>query len=324
MKNKKVSVIIPVKEINEYILESIPYLLNQSYKDFEVIIFPDKANKESIDKRIKVIETGNIGPAEKRDLALKYSKGEILAFIDDDAYPKENWLENALENFWDENVAAVGGPNLTPKRNNSFQKASGFALSTFLVSGSVAYRYKKTKRKEIDDFPSCNLFIRKNIFEEVGGFDSKYWPGEDTKLCLEIIKRGKKIIYDPEVVVYHHRRRKLIPYLKQIFSYSKHRGYFAKKFSGNSLKLAYFVPSIFLIALIFGPLLFLINEFLFKIYSYFLLYYIFWLIFDSLIGKLSGFNFLKIAYTIFFTHIIYGIGFIMGLSKKNLISELRK
>lgn len=320
----KVSIIIPVKEINDYVLESVQYLLNQTYKNFEIIIFPDKKNKKFKDKKIKIIETGKKGPAEKRDLALKYATGKILAFIDDDAYPEKDWIEKALINFEDHSIGAVGGPNLTPERSNKFQKNSGFALSTSIVSGHAAHRYKKDKRKEIDDFPSCNLFIRKDIFEEVGGFDSTYWPGEDTKLCLEIIKLGKKIIYDPKVVVYHHRRKDLNSYLKQIYSYAKHRGYFAKKLDKNSLKLAYFVPSLFLISLFVGPFLFLISKIISFAYLGMLGIYFLLIIFISLKGWAKGFGFFGVMKIIFLTHIIYGFGFILGLLNKNLRNKLRK
>jgi len=325
MKNKiKFSVIIPVKEINEYIYKSIPHLLGQSYKNFEIIILPDENNKRFEDRRIRIIKTGKIGPADKRDFALKYAKGEILAFIDDDAYPEKNWLEKGLRNFERKEVAAVGGPNLTPENNSKFQKASGYALSTFFVSGSVNYRYKKDKKREIDDFPSCNLFVKKDIFKEISGFDSSYWPGEDTKLCLEIIKKGKKIIYDPEVVVYHHRRKNLNSYLKQIFSYGLHRGHFAKKGDKNSLKLIYFVPSLFLIGLFLGPILFLLKKMVFTTYLFILIIYLILLSLVSLKGKLKGYGFFKVICIIFFTHVIYGFGFIIGLLKKNLKSKLRK
>ena len=247
-----------------------------------------------------------------------------MAFIDDDAYPKKDWIEKGLINFKDKSVGAVGGPNLTPEKDNKFQKNSGFVLSSSFVSGSVGYRYKKAKRKEIDDFPSCNLFLRKNIFEEIGGFDSNYWPGEDTKLCLKIIKLGKKIIYDPKVIVYHHRRKDLKSYLKQIFSYSKHRGYFAKKFDKNSLKLAYFIPSLFLISLFVGPFLFLINKTISLIYIFVLGIYLLLLILISFKGKIKGHGFFGVMKIIFLTHIIYGFGFILGLLKKNLERKLRK
>lgn len=75
------------------------YLLEQTYKNFEVIILPDSFSNEEIDleifkdKRIKIIETGNIPPALKRAKGVEISKGEILAFLDDDTYPEKIGLK---------------------------------------------------------------------------------------------------------------------------------------------------------------------------------------------------------------------------------------
>ena len=82
---QKVSIIIPVRKINDYIRECVSYILNLDYEDFEILIFPDVGADEKFEKT-RIIPTGPVGPAEKRDLALKYAEGEILAFLDDDAY----------------------------------------------------------------------------------------------------------------------------------------------------------------------------------------------------------------------------------------------
>jgi glycosyltransferase involved in cell wall biosynthesis len=63
---------------------------------------------------ISIIPTGPLKPSDKRDIALKHAKGQILAFLDDDAYPVKEWLKAALVNFSDPEVAAVGGPAVTP------------------------------------------------------------------------------------------------------------------------------------------------------------------------------------------------------------------
>jgi len=68
-----------------------------------------------------------------------------------------------------------------------------------------------------------------------------------------------KIIYDPEVLVWHHRRELFWPHLKQIGNYALHRGKFAKEFPETSLRLSYFVPTIFLVFLIAGTLLSLLE-----------------------------------------------------------------
>lgn len=145
----KVSIIIPVKEINHYIRESIPYLLNLNYDDYEILILPDFYKEKMIflnSEKIKVIESGRTGPAEKRDLGAKEAEGKILAFIDDDAYPKKDWLRKVVRNF-KANIVAVGGPAITPLNDSLRQKASGIVFETLTGGGGMDYRYKPKKKK---------------------------------------------------------------------------------------------------------------------------------------------------------------------------------
>ena len=101
-----------------------------------------------------------------------------------------------------------------------------------------------------------NLIVRKSTFERVGGFDSSFWPGEDTLFCLKIIKEvGLKILYVPDLVVWHHRRSGLAKHLRQIGNYGKHRGYFAKRYPETSLRVKYFIPTLWLIFVLMGLVL---------------------------------------------------------------------
>jgi len=318
----KFSIIIPVKEINEYIRNFTPRILEQTYKNFEIIILPNEKPKSGFSlAKTRIIPTGNVGPAEKRDLGAKAAHGEILAFIDDDAYPDREWLEITSRHFQKETIAGVGGPQLTPPESNYFQKTSGYVLSSWIVSGDQFHRYKKGKLKECYDLPSCNLFIRKEAFLKIGGFDTSFWPGEDTKLCLDIKKLGK-IIYDPEIIVYHHRRKNLKGYAKQIFSYATHRGHFMKKYPDTSLKPSYLVPTLFILGLITGGLLSIINPIIKIVYFSVLGIYSLLLIIESLRTS-KGKHFFSFIGLSFLTHLIYGWGILRGLMKKKLKSKLR-
>ncbi len=189
----KIDIIIPVKQINHYIQELIPSLLNLDYEHFGVIILPDLLDSFAhtlTSPLIRIIPTGSIGPAQKRNMALKHSNADILAFIDDDAYPRGDWLRNAVRHFDSSEVAAVGGPAVTPPDNSFFQRVSG-AVFLSIVGGGHPERYWPIGgEREVDDWPSVNLFVRKDVFQKIGGFSANYWPGEDTKLCLDIVKPG--------------------------------------------------------------------------------------------------------------------------------------
>jgi cellulose synthase/poly-beta-1,6-N-acetylglucosamine synthase-like glycosyltransferase len=223
------------------------------YPNFEVMVLPDEDVGAELIPGAECVPTGSMGPSEKRDLAAERATGEILAFIDDDAFPVPDWLSHAIPLFEDDNVGAVGGPAVTPPSDSLLLQASGAVYGSLLGGGPHSYRYIPGKPREVDDYPSCNLLVRKSTFDEVGGFDSEYYPGEDTKLCLSITKDlGKLILYEPRALVYHHRRNIFRGHVKQVANYAKHRGYFVKKFPETSLRLNYFLPSMLVIGLIVG------------------------------------------------------------------------
>ncbi|MDD5476671.1 MAG: glycosyltransferase [Candidatus Omnitrophica bacterium] len=323
-----VSIIIAVKTWQKNLEECVAKCLELDYPDFEIIILPDKAFARGLSPKgavpIKVIPTGNLKPADKRDIGSKHAKGEIIAFIDDDAYPVKDWLKSAIVNFSDPEVAAVGGPAITPPDDTLSQQASGKIYSSLMVSGNFVYRYVPKVKRTVDDLPSCNFIVRKDVIEELGGFNTSFWPGEDTKLCLDIAhKLGKKIIYDPAVLVFHHRRTVFMAHLKQIANYALHRGYFVKKFPETSLKLSYFIPSIFVAGLIFGPVVGLLS------YPAKLLYLVCAVLYLTIvfISSLSGTRDyprrgLSLSFMVFsgivLTHITYGIFFIKGLLARGL------
>lgn len=315
---KKVSIIIPVREINDYIREAIPHHLQLDYPDYEILIFPDEPSKETFPKT-RIIPSGKTGPAEKRDMALKYAQGEIIAFIDDDAYPRSDWLKNAIAHFDDQSVGAVGGPAVTAENDGILRQASGKVYESVLCSGGYTYRYVPGKLMDAEDLPSVNLIVRKDVFAQVGGYDSNFYPGEDTKLCLDIIKVAeKRIIYDPDVLVYHHRRKLFKQHLKQSNNYALHRGYFAKVLPDTSRKFVYFVPSLFVLGLVVGPLLALLFPPLWYVYFAVLLLYSILLIGSTLYPKDVRVWGLAVA-GVFLTHVGYGIGFVRGLLSKELI-----
>ncbi len=319
MKQPLVSIIIPVKKINDYLRqETVPAILKQTYQDFEIIILPDRLSKEKF-KKTKIIATWpKRGPADKRDIGAKKAKGEILAFLDDDSYPDKNWLKEAVKVFQeDKRIAGVGGPSLTPPQDNLYQKASGYVWSTWLGSGGAGtYRCAVHPRKEIDDFPTVNLLVRKKDFWAVGGFDSHFWPGEDTKLCLDLTKKlDKKIIYDPKVLVYHHRREVFGSHLKQISRYAIHRGHFARILPETSFRLGYFIPTFFILGLIAGAFLAWLNPWVKMVYWLVLAFYFLALCLTSLQVYLQERE-VRVAFlvipSIFITHLIYGVLFIKG------------
>lgn len=318
----RVTVVIPVKEINGYVMESSSRMKALDYANFEVIILPDRDSGVKAGNA-RIIASGETGPASKRDIALSHAEGSIIAFLDDDAYPHRSWLRNAVRHFKDPGVAAVGGPAVTPLSDSRLQRASGAVFSSRLVSSRYVYRYVPTTLQEVDDFPSVNFLVRKEVLLKLGGFDTEYWPGEDTKLCLDITKRLKmRIVYDPEALVYHHRRPLFRAHLRQVSRYAFHRGLFARVLPDTSLRPGYFVPAAFLVFIITGPFFSIFSNTALVVFSSVIALYLSLLIASS-VSVLSEDKDVLIALMtgpgIFLTHVAYGYYFLRGLlSRKRM------
>jgi glycosyltransferase involved in cell wall biosynthesis len=315
----KFSVIIATRNVSAFLRESFSHLKQLDYKNFEVITITDDPIKNDFnldDKFIFITSNGSGNPSIKRNLGAKKATGDVLVFLDDDAYPTKNWLTEADKLFSDPNLYALGGPAMTPTDAGFQEELSGRVLESWMASGGTTYRHRPSSEREIDDYPTVNLFVRKSAFDKVGGFDIEFWPGEDTKLCLDLIKsNGRNFKYNPNPQVYHHRRTDFLGHLKQISRYGRHRGQFARIFPENSRVLGYFIPSLFILGLVLGPLVFTLVPILKPVYSMTVSLYLAFLLIEALRQKNIKFG-LAVAPGIFFTHLIYGTNFIVGFIKR--------
>jgi len=317
--SKKISVVIPLYFLHKRFIQDFQKFFELDYPDYEIIVVIDKGlsfKQESV--KVLCTDKKKTSPAEKRDLALKEASGEILAFIDDDAYPAEDWIRNAIKYFDDENVGAVGGPGLTPPEDSFLMRSGGLCYESIFGSGVYQYRFTKGKPRTVDDLTAYNLFIRKSVLLKTGGYASTYYGGEDTKLCIEITKLGKLILYTPEVIVYHHMRPLFYRHLWQIGNIGLHRGYFVKRYPVTSRRISYFLPLIISAGFFTGLVLsffrtdiapFFFGAFLLILGVAFI---------DCLIRSKNIIMSIFATIGIFLMHIVYGMNFIRGLLKGEL------
>lgn len=251
-----VSIVIAYPARTRYLDQALAGIAAQTYRHYEVILLPDEAGGQPWPEPLREIPTGRLRPAEKRNRGIAEARGSIIVFLDDDAYPAPDWLERALVYFTIPNVVGVGGPGVTPPDDPFMARMSGEVFACPLVSGSARHRYEPERVLDVDDFPSCNLFVTAAALRQAGGFRVDYWPGEDTLLCLDLVHtHGGRLLYDPRALVYHHRRRLFLPHLRQVGRYGLHRGLFARRFPQNSQRIAYWLPSLFVLGLAAGAAL---------------------------------------------------------------------
>ena len=322
------SIIIPVKSINDYVRETVPHIQRLAGPQWELMVIPneEEPNEWPGDGRIRVFPSGRVGPAAKRDMGAAQACGEVLVFLDDDSYPEPNLLEVATRYFSDPEVIALGGPGITPPSDAFWQRVSGAVFLSRFTGGAPERYIPVGIARQMDDWPSVNLLVRREAFLAVGGFDCNYWPGEDTKLCLKLKQTGKKLIYVPEMAVWHHRRAGLSAHLKQVGAYGMHRGYFARHYPETSFRLKYFIPTAFALFVLLSLVAFWISAAPAELFTFgWGLYSIALLagLFGIMKYETPPVAFASLVY-VPITHFYYGVQFIRGFFKQGeLVSRLR-
>lgn len=177
--------------------------------EVEILVYVDDATgSEHLAGRAKVTETGPVTIAEKRNRGAADSNAEFLAFIDSDAYPVSDWLDNAVGFLRaHREYAAVGGPNVSPPDEPTGERWVGLAHNSFLVAGWWRYRRDPSAdEREVGALPSCNLVVRAADYRAVGGMNERLFTAEDTDFCRRFCASGRRIYFTPDVQVFHKNR----------------------------------------------------------------------------------------------------------------------
>ncbi len=202
-----VSVIICTYNRLNHLKNCLDSMLDQTYDKFEVII----VNGPSTDGTKNLInlypfrsiqQTKKGGLSEARNLGLREAKGEIVAFIDDDAIADKNWVKSHAMKYKDENVGGVGG---TIKLKNGKIEEYKNKVNRFGDLG-IEKNIANSGHEWFNTTCGCNTSFRKKTLEEIGGFDEyyTYWFDE-TDVCVRVAKAGYKIEFEVDAVVQHNQ-----------------------------------------------------------------------------------------------------------------------
>lgn len=229
-----------------------PYLLehclrrvfDQPYPRKEVIVVDSSAGNESeqvVARYPEVISVRLRGQRNNMPLArnegMASSKGDIIAFIDDDSMIYPTWLQAMVDAYKDETVGAVGG-RITRKPEPYCDQDAGSPTLLVKPSGvSVAKDFDLVSEEvvEVDHLVGCNMSFRRKALQEVGDFDSTYTLTnyrEETDLLIRLKKAGWRILFVPAMHVKHVSARSAKPFFME-------RPYIQFSNGRNSAYLAY-------------------------------------------------------------------------------------
>ncbi len=193
-------------------------LCRLQYPDFEVIVVNDGSKDATSaiahEYGFRVIDTENRGLSSARNTGLAAATGDIVAYIDDDAWPDPDWLTYVAATFMRSDYVGVGGPNIAPPGDGAIAdcvaNAPGGPIHVLLTD------------QEAEHLPGCNMAFRTTALRAIGGFDPRFrTAGDDVDLCWRLRERGGKLGFHPAAVVWHHRRNSVRAYWRQQRGYGR-------------------------------------------------------------------------------------------------------
>ena len=208
------------------IRDTLEGLARVDYQNFEVIVVDDGSTDATAEIArgydVTLLSTPNHGLGAARNVGLEAATGEIVAYLDDDAYPDPQWLTYLALALRSPDWCGVGGPNLLPPEDGEIAECVGNA------PGGPAHVLLSDRAAE--HIPGCNMAFRKSWLEAVGGFDPRFRnAGDDVDVCWSLQARGGTLGFHPAAVVWHHRRASLVRYWKQQVGYGKAEALLAAK-----------------------------------------------------------------------------------------------
>jgi GT2 family glycosyltransferase len=214
----KISVIVCTYNGNRTIGECCNEIKKLDYPNMEVIIVDDGSTdgtyKAISQNGFRVIRTPNVGLSAARNLGLEAASGEIVAYIDDDAYPDPHWLKYLANTFLTTDCAGAGGPNIPPP-------GDGITAACVANSPGGPLHVLISDRKA-EHLPGCNMAFRKDLLKAISGFDPRFrTAGDDVDVCWRIQEHGQWMAFSPGAVVWHHRRNSIPGYLRQQKGYGR-------------------------------------------------------------------------------------------------------
>lgn len=144
--------------------------------------------------------------ATSRSIALDAAIGEVIAFLDDDAFARPQWLEHLLQPYLDDEVSAVGGRALTGHVDE--QRAGPDEIGRLLPDGRLVgnFAVDPGHMLEVDHMLGANMSLRTSVARALGGIHDHY-PGtclrEDADMPLRMRMAGHRVVFAPEAIVDH-------------------------------------------------------------------------------------------------------------------------
>lgn len=237
-------------------------MLDQTYKEFEVIIVEDGSKNKAehiVDKfkdrlDIQYFFKENEGQGFARNYGFERAKGDFFIVFDSDIIVPEDYLLKVIEGIEKDKLDAFGGPDAAHSSFTAIQKAISYSMTSPFTTGGI-----RGNKKHVGQFHprSFNLGISRAVWEKTGGFKLSR-RSEDIEFSIRMINSGFKVGLIPDAFVYHKRRTSFAQFYKQTYNFGKGRIDIYCLYP-KELKPVHALPAVFVLGLAFLLMIDVIN-----------------------------------------------------------------
>ncbi len=254
----KISVIVPCRNEEKFIANTLESLINQSFpiQDYEILVVDglSEDNTQNIinnflDKYSNLslyINEKKITPSAM-NIGIKNAKGEVIVICGAHAIYSKEFLSEGYELLKkNQNFDCVGGPIISDG-TNAFSKAVSLAMSSIIGVGNAKHRFP-----EYEGFAemACFPFFRKEVFSKIGLYDESLVRNQDDEFCMRLRQHGGKVYLSPKVKSIYLVRDHPKKLMRQYFNYGVWRFVVLRMYK-QPISFRQLIPSVFILFNIF-------------------------------------------------------------------------
>lgn len=245
-----ISLVIPVYNRPDEIVELLESVSRQDNHDFEVIVVEDGSSrtcKEEIAPfadqfPLQYFFKENSGPGPSRNYGVEHASGDYVIVLDSDVILPDTYLSTVRRHLDNESIDAFGGPDSAHASFSTLQKAINYSMTSFLTTGGIRGGMKNVNKFHPRSF---NMGVRTEVWRKLGGF-SKMRYGEDIDFSIRLKEAGYKVVLLSDAWVWHKRRNTLKSFYHQVFHFGQAR-ICLYRLHPDTLKLVHLFPAAFVV-----------------------------------------------------------------------------
>ena len=213
----KASVVIPTYNREQQLVDSIAYVLANTYPDFELIVVDQTEqhtpavasalNEFQQDDRFRLVELPVANLPFARNVGLRAAEGEVVIYVDDDVELGPDFIAQHVKRYTDPTVGAVAGRIVTPGIDNGNGSSPKPKPGRLNWDGHNESHFNQSVYSgEVEWGQGCNMSFRRTALEHAGAFDERFTQNaihEEVDAFTRVRATGHKAVFEPEALLVH-------------------------------------------------------------------------------------------------------------------------